>query len=199
MSTVKNQPGTDPGRFLAINGMLEARAGNTLGLYWCTNPVPPDFVLKLEWMTTRISDNSGIFIRFPNPERKGYDNTALVGVDYGFEVQIDQLGKPDGAAKHKTGAIYNLAGPEHADALPVHPPGQWNLFEIRVQWQNYTISLNTRQITWFHFLVGSDHHHPDRGLPGTASVPRFIGLQTHPGSSFIYFRNIQIKALDRNS
>src|SRR5581483_1935630 len=108
MSTVNNQPGADPGHFVVVNGTLEAIAGNTLGLYWCTNPTPPDFILKLEWMTSRISDNSGVFIRFPNPDSKGYANTALVGVDYGFEVQIDNLGKPDGAAKHKTGAIYNL-------------------------------------------------------------------------------------------
>ncbi|MBA2394768.1 MAG: DUF1080 domain-containing protein [Ktedonobacteraceae bacterium] len=193
LSTVKNQHGANPGRFIVVRGMLEAIAGNSLGLYWCTTPTPADFILKLDWMTSRISDNSGIFIRFPDPEKQGYANTAQAGIDDGFEVQIDQRGRPDGAAKHKTGAIYNFAGPEHADALPLHPPGQWNQFEIRVQGQTYSISLNGQPITLFHFNVGSNQQHPERGLPSSASVPRFIGLQTHPGSSPIYFRNIQIK------
>ncbi|HEY7416236.1 MAG TPA: DUF1080 domain-containing protein [Ktedonobacteraceae bacterium] len=195
MSTVKNQPGANPGHFVVVNGMLQAIAGNTLGMYWCTTPTPADFLLKVEWMTSRVSDNSGVFIRFPNPEQTGYDNTALTGNVDGFEVQIDNLGRPDGAAQHKTGAIYGMAGPVHANALPVHPPGQWNMFEIRVQGQTYTISLNGVQITVFHFAVGSDRQHPDQGLPGTPTVPRFVGLQAHPGSASIYFRNIQIKAL----
>lgn len=199
LSTVKNQPGANPGRFVVVRGMLEAITGNTLGLYWCTNPAPADFILKLDWMTSRESDNSGVFIRFPDPEKYGYANTAQVAIDDGFEVQIDQRGRPDGAAKHKTGAIYNLAGPQHADALPVHPVGQWNEFEIRVQGQTYSVSLNGQLITLFHFSVGSDQQHTERGLPGSAGVPRFIGLQTHPGSSPIYFRNIQIKALNGNS
>jgi len=195
MSTVKNPPGANPGHFVVVNDMLEAVAGNTLGMYWCTTPTPPDFLLKVEWMTSRISDNSGVFVRFPNPEKTGYDSTALTGNVDGFEVQIDQLGRPDGASQHKTGAIYGLAGPVHANNLPAHPPGQWNLFEIRVQGQTYTISLNGVQITVFHFVVGSDRQHPDQGLPSTPTVPRFIGLQVHPGSAPIYFRNIQIKAL----
>jgi hypothetical protein len=39
--------------------------------------------------------STGVFIRFPNPNSKGYNNTAFVGVDFGFEVQIDQLAAPD--------------------------------------------------------------------------------------------------------
>jgi alpha-L-arabinofuranosidase len=38
-----------------------------------------------------------------------------------------------------------------------------------------------------------DPAHPDRGLPSTTSVPRFIGLQSHTGRSM--FRNVRIKAL----
>ena len=33
----------------------------------------------------------------------------------------------------------------------------------------------------FDFVAGSDAAHPDRGLPSTNAVPRFIGLQTHTG------------------
>jgi hypothetical protein len=75
----------------------------------------------------------------------------------------------------------------------VHPIGEWNAFEIRVQGQNYIVRLNGTQITTFNFVPGSDPAHPNRGLPSTNTVPRFIGLQTHTGR--VAFRKLQIKAL----
>ena len=129
-------------------------------------------------------------IRFPNPNSKGYNNTAFVGVDFGFEVQIDQLGQPDGLPVHKTAAIYSFAG---ASSTPVKPLGEWNAYEITVQGQHYKVRLNGVDVTDFTFVAGSDAAHPDRGLPTTNASPRFIGLQTHTGR--VAFRNVQIKAL----
>jgi len=191
MSTIRNQPGHDnPGTFLLVDGTLESLPGNDLGLLWYTDPTPANFILKLEWLRWRDDDNSGVFIRFPHPDSKGYNNTAYVAIHYGFEVQIDQLARDDGAAIHKTGAIYDLAGPADPNNLPVNPPGQWNEFEIRVEGQNYTVRLNGQQITTFTFVPGSDAAHPDRGLP---VGDRFIGLQTHTGR--VAFRKIQIMPL----
>jgi hypothetical protein len=188
MSTIKNQPGRDnPGRFLVVDGTLEAVPGTDLGLYWHTDPVPADFVIRLEWLRWRDDNNSGVFVRFPHPDSKGYDNTAYVAINFGFEIQIDQLARDDGAPIHKTGAIYGQAGPANPDQLPVNPPGQWNLFEIRVQGQTYDVALNSQPITHF---VNTD---AARGLPTTAAAPSFIGLQTHTGR--VAFRNIQIRAL----
>ena len=62
-------------------------------------------------MMTAFDDNSGIFVNFPDPTQQGYDNTAYVGVNFGFEVQIDELARPDNAAIHRTGAIYSFKGP----------------------------------------------------------------------------------------
>ena len=135
------------------------------------------------------------FCAFPNPRRRNYDNTAFVGVDFGFEVQIDQLAAPDGLPIHKTAAIYGFQGPDNPNALPVNAVGEWNEFEIRVQGQNYTVTLNGVQVTDFNFVPGSDAAHPDRGLPSTNAVPRFIGLQTHTGR--VAFRKIQIEAAVR--
>jgi choline dehydrogenase-like flavoprotein len=188
MSTIKNQPGRDnPGTFSVVNGALEAVTGTDIGLFWHTVPTPPDFILKLEWLRWREDDNSGIFVRFPDPQSKGYNNTAFVAVDCGFEVQIDQRAVPDGAAIHKTGAIYNFAGPQNPDALPVRPIGEWNEFQIHVKGQNYKVLLNGQQITEFQ------NDDPNRGLPGALNAPSFIGLQTHTGR--VSFRNIQIKAI----
>jgi hypothetical protein len=160
---------------------------------WNSQPTPPDFVLKLQWRRWQKDANSGVFLRFPDPEGRNYDNSAFVGVDFGFEVQIDQLAAPDGLAIHKTGAIYGFRGPDNPNALPVNPIGEWNAFEIRVQGQNYNVILNAVPVTTFTFAPGSDAAHPDRGLPSTNAVPRFIGLQSH--TRRVAFRNIQIMGL----
>ena len=183
-----------PGNFIAVDDVVESVPDTGIGLFWCTTPTPANFVLRLQWLRTANDDNSGVFIRFPNPNNKGYFNTAIVGVDFGFEVQIDEIGQgqPVGDAIHKTGAIYNQPG-QILTQQPALPPGQWNDYEIRVKDQQYTVKLNGTQVTKFNFAVGSDTQHPDRALPGTAADPRFIGLQSHTGR--VLFRNIRIKAL----
>ena len=183
------------GTFIVVDGALEAVPGNELGLYWCTTPTPANFILRVEWLSTRPDDNSGVFVRFPHPDSKGYVNTHYVAVDFGFEVQIDDRGyNPDtnqfGDPLHQTGAIYGFAA---SSKLASKPLGQWNQYEIRVDQQHYAVSLNGIKVTDFAFTAGSDAQHPDRGLPGTATAPRFIGLQAHTGR--VLFRNVRIKAL----
>jgi len=180
------------GRFIVVDGSLEAVPDPSgLGLLWYTQPAPPDFVLKLEWLRWEQNDNSGVFVRFPDPTSKNYQNQAYVGVDFGFEIQIDEFGWPDQVGKHKTGAIYN-ADPQSLTQQTARPPGQWNQFEIKVQGQRYTVSLNAAQVAVF------DNPNAARGVP----APAFVGLQTHPASQGetansgrVAFRKIQIKPL----
>jgi choline dehydrogenase-like flavoprotein len=183
------------GHFIVVDGVLETVPGNELGLFWCTTPTPENFVLRLEWLSTRADDNSGVFVRFPDPDSKGYINTHFVAVDFGFEVQIDDRGfNPDtnlfNDPLHQTGAIYSFAGSSEVASRPL---GQWNSYEIRVTGQSYEVILNGNSVTGFDFVAGSDPVHPDRGLPSTAMVPRYVGLQSHTGR--VMFRNICIKAL----
>lgn len=192
MSTLKNQPGK-PGFFRIINATLESVAGNELGLLWCTKPTPANFILKLEWLRWQDDANSGVFVRFPDPESKNYNNTAYVGVHFGFEVQIDEFGQPDGRGIHKTGAIYREDNREDNEVLslkPARPVGQWNEYEIRVQNQKYTVLLNGDQVCVF------DNPYTGRGLPTTAGAPSFIGLQCYPNPNYrVAFRRIRIKAI----
>jgi choline dehydrogenase-like flavoprotein len=191
MSTIRNQPGRDnPGTFLVRRGALEAHPGTDLGLLWLARPTPPRYVLRLEWMMTAPDDNSGVFVAFPHPEQQGYDNTAYVGVNLGFEIQIDELARPDNALIHRTGAIYSLKGPTDGP-LVVHPVGEWNQYEITVDSPDVTVALNGQIVNRFHFT--GDPQSPQRGLPSTPQQPRFIGLQTHTGN--VLFRRIQWKAL----
>ena len=33
-----------------LRGALETMPGNDLGLYWCTQPTPKNFILRLQWL-----------------------------------------------------------------------------------------------------------------------------------------------------
>jgi choline dehydrogenase-like flavoprotein len=194
MSTIKNQPGRDnPGSFRIWNGTLESVAGSDLGLLWCTTPMPPDFVLRLEWLRWTHDSNSGVYLRFPDPGSKGYDNTAYVADNFGFEVQIDERAEPDGRGIHRTGAIYRKDGREDNEILtlkPARPAGQWNAFEIRVEGGIFTVTLNGDQVCVF------DNPYPGRGVPSTNAVPTFVGLQAYPRQGWsVAYRNIRFQAI----
>jgi choline dehydrogenase-like flavoprotein len=184
---VKNWKMTGAGDFILFDGSLESVPGGDLGLLWCTEPLPKDFFLSVEWKRYRDDDNSGIFLRFPNPETKGYNNQAYVGVDFGYEVQIDEFGAPDGASIHKTGAIYNEPS-QSKNAVAAKPVGEWNLFEIEVKGDEYKVNLNGQVVTQFI------NTNPSRGLMSSSGSPAFMGLQSYPGKR-VAFRNIYVKEL----
>lgn len=116
-------------------------------------------------------DNSGVFLRFPNPE----DNPRIA-VKEGYEIQID-----DGAGNdlHKTGAIYDFSPPTKQASNPV---GQWNTMGIQVVNQSYTVFLNGQKVNEF---------------TGDRLSEGFIGLQAHNEKSNVLFRNIMIREFER--
>jgi hypothetical protein len=184
-----------PGRFIVVDGSLEAvpDPGGELGMLWCTDPTPADFVLKVEWLRWEQNDNSGVFVRFPDPTSKNYNNQAWVAINFGFEIQIDEFGWPDQTGVHKTGAVYAQTN-QNLTQQAALPPGQWNEFEIRVKGQDYMVMLNGSRVTSFR------NNDATRGLPSTAAAPSFIGLQTHPPSpgetanaGRVAFRKIRIR------
>ena len=187
MSTIRNQPGrNDPGHFSVEGGALVAYPGTDIGVLWSTQPTPPNFVLDLEWRLSSADDNSGIFLRFPDLETKGYDNTAWVAVHFGFEVQINEPGYPDGAPEHTTGAIYGQPDQTFRRVV-ANAPGEWNAYSIRVQGDEYTVRLNGHEVTRYVGRV------PGRGSASTKDAPAYIGLQTHTGN--VAFRKIQLRPL----
>jgi len=191
MSTIRNQPGRDnPGQFLIRRGALEARPGTDLGLLWLTRPAPAKYVLRLQWMMTSADDNSGVFVAFPHPEQQNYDNTAYVGVNLGFEIQIDERARPDGVGIHRTAAVYQFKAATDGQLI-VRPLGEWNDYEITVGPPDFTVTLNGQVVNRFHF--DGDPQSPQRGLASTQAHPRFIGIQTHTGN--VMFRHIRWKSL----
>lgn len=194
------------GNFSLINGEMIVEPGNDLGLLFLATQTFSDFLLRLEFQLGRIDDNSGIFVRFRNPRLPvpdrnlpgvsyPYNNQAFVGVDTGFEIQIDELarGNPNGLPEHHTGAVYGIPvgqnpGQQNYQAAPALVPGQWNTYEIEVQGNTYVVRLNGQQTTRF---INTD---PFRGRANAADVHSgYIGIQSHTGR--LKFRNVQVQEL----
>jgi hypothetical protein len=143
-----------------------------MGLLWYTKKKFLDFILKVNWKTSSREDNSGIFVRFADP-----DDDPWIAVNTGYEIQIYDAEPSDGNATHRTGAIYNFAP---SSTFASKEPGQWNTFKIHVIGQNYSVILNNKRVTEF---TG------DRQLEG------YIGLQNHDVKSRVCFGKIAIKEL----
>ncbi|HEY6884614.1 MAG TPA: DUF1080 domain-containing protein [Nitrososphaeraceae archaeon] len=152
------------------------RSEGGMGLLWYAKKMYRNFILKLDWKTNHKSDNSGIFVRFPNP-----DNDPMIAVNNGYEIQIDDLAMPDGNPIHNTGAIYGFAAPFYSSKqIASKEVGQWNRFEIKVVDQSYSVILNNILITKF---------------VGNRSLQGYIGLQNHDSKSTVSFKNIMIKEI----
>jgi Domain of Unknown Function (DUF1080) len=156
---------------LQKGGVLQTQGG--MGLLWYYKRKFKDFILELEWKASSKGDNSGIFVRFPNP-----GNDPYIAVRYGYEIQIDDLAQPDGKPIHGTGAIYETAAPSIMNSKP---SGQWNSLQIIAKNQKYTITVNG--IVVISNFIGN------RELEG------YIGLQNHDDRSKVFFRNITVKEI----
>jgi hypothetical protein len=164
------------GKFLIIESEKALLTQGGMGLLWYYKRKFKDFILTLEWKVSNRTDNSGVFVRFPNPF-----TDPNIAIDYGYEIQIDDMGSPHGNPIHRTGAIYNYKGPSPntkswSNDFEV---GRWNTFEIVVKQQSYSVTLNKKKVVT-NFI-------------GNRSLEGFIGLQNHDDRSKVYFRNIMIK------
>jgi len=159
-----------PGGFTVVDGNLQSNGG--MGLLWYTKQEFADFVLKCDWKEAHFTDNSGVFMRFPNPLGDPWN-----AVNEGYEIQIDNVGAPNGNPIYQTGAVFNFAAPSEVASNPV---GEWNYYEIRAVGQQYTVILNGVDVTNF---------------TGSRSTVGYVGLQNHDDTSTISFRNIRIMEL----
>ena len=160
------------GGFRVENGVLVTEGG--LGLLWHSARQFGNFELKVDWKVTKKSDNSGVFVRFPEPtlaDHPGGD--PRVAIKQGYEIQIDDEGAPDGDMIHKTGAIYSVQPPMK---IASKHPGEWNTFVIRVEEQIYNVTLNGEPVI--------------TNFKGNRSIHGHIGLQNHSPKDQVFFRNV---------
>jgi hypothetical protein len=55
-----------PGMFVLEHRMIISKGG--MGLLWYTKKKFRDFILRVDWKTSRREDNSGVFVRFAHPD-----------------------------------------------------------------------------------------------------------------------------------
>ncbi len=157
-----------PGSFELVDGVLETRGG--MGLLWYSAWAFADFVLDIDWQVARAEDNSGVFVRFPDPA-----GDPWVAVNEGYEIQIhDTAPEPI----HRTGGIYSFAAPS---MVASNPPGSWNHYSIACVDQQYAVVLNGQEVTRF---------------TGSRRTEGYVGLQNHDPKSLVRFRRVTVTALN---
>lgn len=149
--------------------VLESSGG--MGLLWHETELD-SYRLELDYLTHEESDNSGVFVGFPDP-----GDDPWVAVDQGYEIQIDPYGAPSGDPINRTGAIYEFqAATSHPEVV-----GEWNTMEIEVADPVIRVWVNDELVNEF---TGTD---PERDLSAG-----FIGLQNHGEADTVWFRDVQV-------
>ncbi|MBR8740968.1 ThuA domain-containing protein [Nocardiopsis sp. MG754419] len=166
-----NQAG--PGGFDVVETdegcVLETVGG--MGLLWHETELD-EYRLKLDYLTHEESDNSGVFVGFPDPE-----DDPWVAVEQGYEIQIDPYGAPEGDPINRTGAIYEFqAATSHPEVV-----GEWNTMEIEVVDPVIRVWINDTLVNEF---TSTD---PARDLSSG-----FVGLQNHGDADTVWFRDVQV-------
>jgi 3-keto-disaccharide hydrolase len=157
------------GRFVIVESDIALQSDKGGGLLWYAEKEYKNFILKLEWKVSDECDNSGVFVRFPDP-----DDNPNIAVREGYEVQIDSKA---GDPIHQTGAIYDFAAQSR---IVSKPTGQWNTMEIQALDQSYIVIINGEKVTEF---------------TGSKMTEGYVGLQAHDDKSKVSFRYIMVKEI----
>ncbi len=211
------------GTFHIVDGALQSVPSFDLGLLWCTIPMPENYALELEFFVRTFQTNSGVFVRFKNPDgvlapdNTSFSNPAWSAVYTGFEIQIDNsgAGQPTpGMAIHRTGAVYAVSYPGNASEIagfPLATAGDfvnpkdaavlgWNQYRIEVSNNVIRVKLNGTDTAQYTIPNPATVHFPppydqNRGrFP--AAEPTFVGLQSYSNYSYTTaFRNIRVTVL----
>ena len=159
-----------PGSFEVKDGELHTSGG--MGLLWYTPRQFADYSLTFEFKTSKLSDNSGVFLRFPDPA-----GDPWAAVKHGEEVQIQ-----DGGKNLFTGGIYNV---KNATELASKPPGEWNVMEITVTGAKIAVKVNGKLV---------NEYTSPKPMPAEGG---YIGLQNHDPDSMVSFRKVKLIELPK--
>jgi choline dehydrogenase-like flavoprotein len=215
-----------PGSFALSAGALIAQPAGDHSVFVYVAETFSNFTLRLQFLLSgdmdqfgKVVGNSGVFVRFRYPHTKWADvnqgearaaaNAAWVAVESGFEVQIDEQGRPNYFDRHRTGAVYDIPAGQVINGVaepaeqqftpgPVLLPKHWYEMEIDVQGDLYVVGVRDAQVAGNTFQQISRFQKPagkysDRGLPASADARSgYVGLQAH--TTAVAFRQIRIKA-----
>ena len=143
-------------------------------------------VLRLVYRVKSSSDNSGVFIRIPEPPKNQW-----IPVDSALEVQINDAAA---SAYRRTGAIYTFSkAKSHPNTV-----GEWNNMDITIDGPRTTVHINGVLVSDYtdgDAVPPKEHDwdpkrgpRPDRG---------YIAVQNHPHGKTVYFKEISIRSIAR--
>ena len=159
-----------PGHFVLSQGVATGVGG--MGLWWYTNRMFTNFVLRGEWVQEGDLADSGVFVRFPNP-----GDDPWVAVNQGHEMEIGDPNPED--PTWRTGSIYPFKASVTANARPY---GEWNDYEMICVGHDYSVRINGRLVTTW-----TD--------PGRRTLAGYIGLQNYDDGKIVRHRNLRILSL----
>jgi hypothetical protein len=184
------------GRVYVEDGLLKTEGG--MGLLWYTGEKFGNSMVRVVYRTTTVDDNSGIFIRIPEPPEDPWQ-----AVHSGYEIQIlenfpedytrSEHQKQFGMAWHTTGAIYSISA---ARAKPQKPVGEWNTMEIELRGPRTVIRLNGVLVN--DFIEGSPvppRQHDYEPIRGPRPDAGYIGIQNHHEPQTVHFKEISVHPL----
>lgn len=173
---------TGPGELKLEDGELVTYGG--MGLLWYTGEKFGNCRIRVMFKPTAADDNSGVFIRIPEPPKDAWD-----GVNHGYEVQIENHGD----AWHRTGCLYSISQAKHHVDARVN---EWNTMLITLEGKRTRVSINGTLVT--DYTEGEPvppkqkDYEPERG-------PRpdfgYMGLQNHGGEAHVHFREVSVAPL----
>jgi hypothetical protein len=184
------------GRVHVEDGLLKTDGG--MGLLWYTREKFGNCIIRVVYRTTALDDNSGVFIRIPEPPKDPWQ-----AVHTGHEIQIlenfpahyirSEHQKTHGDKWHTTGAIYSLSP---ALAAPQYSPGEWNTMEIELRGPRTVVRLNGVLVN--DYTDGQPvppRQHDYEPMRGPRPEYGYIGIQNHHAPQTVHYREISIASL----
>lgn len=156
-----------PGAMDVKNGVVTMRrTGNGNSYLRYTKKSYKDFHLRVEFQITKPGANSGIFVRFPDPNAGSKANVE----SRAYQIDVSDL--PGGM--EATGAICFVKPPSS-----VPQKSGWNELDVEVRGHHYLVKLNGVEVNDF---------------TGGRELSGYIGLQIYKPDG-MQFRNMRVKEL----
>lgn len=156
-----------PGAMDVKNGVVTMRrTGNGNSYLRYTKKSFQDFHLRVEFQITNPGANSGIFVRFPDPNAGSKANVE----SRAYQIDVSDL--PGGM--EATGAICFVKPPSS-----VPQKSGWNELDVEVRGHHYLVKLNGVEVNDF---------------TGGRELSGYIGLQIYKPDG-MQFRNLRVKEL----
>lgn len=172
------------GSFVVEDGVLHAQGG--VGLLWFEGGKVGNAVLRVVYKVKSSTDNSGVFIRIPEPP-----NDQWMPVDKALEVQINDA---EESGYFRTGSIYTFS---KARSRP-NKVGEWNTMEITIDGPRTVVHINGVLVAEYSDgdPVPPKKHDwdPNRGPRPDSG---YVAVQNHPHGKTVYFKEISIRPIER--